>query len=549
MPPIDLDNASQQILASGDGKMYSRYPAGNAPGGALAPALMVEYVDGSGVLREETITEGATISGIAPFLVHFDASGTRAPAAWASDEANFRSALNATGADSSVNDDAGMQAFYAWARVGYRINYGENIGGTWPYPTAVAASRDEDTGPPIFKRVFTQVGTSVVRLKVRDVLGNESTLSFNVVVQAPPTPTLIPRSAGSWPAFTSGSHYTLEAGEDYTSFGPISLRGQHNILFSKAGAGDDPIIGDFAADAYSWSDRNTPNLVRTRHCRVMDVAVARMTWTETGFEYCGVIRGSCGGVAWGANDAAYDSPDRNDAQRTNVRFTRGLFLWETGELRNINDPNYVTITELPYACFYGVRVMSDNIGGSGSVLRDFRYRTAYRYCLFRATGPTDSNVYFRGQAKESAAQGAVPEPYIHSDLTGTTTAPYRRYGYPCSYVVLYQNQFYLPGDYQWVRQAMGHGPQNDINGDPYEGHEFIALEGNRSGLPGFNQGSWNPEGARVDGRFSVIGDNIGSDGTVLGTGPTSLTNPRIPPLWKGPIYPMPTTTRPVPTGF
>lgn len=114
-----------------------------------------------------------------------DASGTRAPAAFA--------------AQSAITDAEA----YAFLMVGYRLNYGENRGGTWAYPAGTAFSRDEDTGPPIFSYIYNTPGAHTAQLRVRDTLGNEQTMSFTVNVSSAPAATLIPVSAGSWPTFAN----------------------------------------------------------------------------------------------------------------------------------------------------------------------------------------------------------------------------------------------------------------------------------------------------------------------------------------------------------
>lgn len=65
-------------------------------------------------------------------------------------------------------------------------------------------ARAEDLGEPVFGRVFTRPGTHVVRLRVRDGVGNESELQLAVATSEPPEPVVIEPDLATWPALTSG---------------------------------------------------------------------------------------------------------------------------------------------------------------------------------------------------------------------------------------------------------------------------------------------------------------------------------------------------------
>jgi hypothetical protein len=264
--------------------------------------MAVEFVDAQGVRQSVRVVSGqTTVSGVAPFLIKFDASGTRAPAAF--------------GAQSAIPDAEA----HAFLMTGYRLNYGENRGGVWQYPQGSSHSRDEDTGPPVFSYVYQTPGSYPVRLRTRDALGNEADVRFNVVVNAPPAPILIRASDGRWPNFVSGARYALEANGDYRSFGALETGGRHNIVIEKTGSGADPRIGRFSPDGRSKFSATQPTEYRAAHIRLVNVDMEEFFSGQRGYDYVGVIGGmvrrfSDGGQAFLWQEGT-ESPDRMCASR------------------------------------------------------------------------------------------------------------------------------------------------------------------------------------------------------------------------------------------
>ncbi len=486
--------------------------AGN---GAITPSLVVEYVDTSGVRQTRTVAaDGSTsITGVAPFLVHFDATGTRSVV---------------TTGDSEPE---------AYNNIGYRLNSGEAIGGTWTYG---GRSRDEDTGPPIFGRVYTQTGTFTARLRCRDSESNESTRSFTVVVTAPPTAALITVASGSWPTFTSGSHYSLEAGGNYTSFGQLSCDALHNILFSKSGSGADPIISTFQPDS-----RNNVDSVITaaRNIRIQDIDCASFTPSNVGFQYCGAVRGR----VRRSFPPSY-SDGSNATQRNNHRYPRGMFLWDTGEMNPDVGEQYVWLTAGRHVHLAGV-VMHKNGAAGNHTVRSLHHKSSMRHCNFYATVAVVT--HFKQQALEVTAGDGQPDSWEINDDRVRPSDGSRKYGYPNSYFVLHSNQFDRAGT-TLADNAVAIAPQFDDTPAPDEGHEFNALEDCIAANANFN--NQNPNVVDLGGRYLSVRNVRMSMGTgtyaTLGNGSKNSNN--IPPGWNNPgsvNLVESVNTRPVPTAF
>lgn len=395
----------------------------------LSPALAVEFVDGQGVRQSVRVVSGqTTVSGIAPFLVKFDASGTRAPAA-------FR-------AQSAIPD----QEAHAFLMTGYRLNYGENRGGFWQYPRGSSFSRDEDTGPPIFSYVYQTPGSYPVRLRTRDALNNEAEVQLNVVVSAPPTPVLIRPSDGRWPNFSNGTRYALEANGDYRSFGTLETGGRHNIVIEKVGAGADPRIASFSPDGRSKFSATRAGEFRAAHVRLVNIDIEHFVAGQRGFDYVGVIGGLVRRFSDGAQQHLWH--EGSEIVKSNVRYPRGLFL-EGTEVRNAGSD-------------YGY-IMFGNFNGLHA--RDTRFthvangRTTY--LMLRVYG---SNFSFRNNLWYSevnggssngtligmlAINGESPTQWREDDEVGprTGTSSSQAYGYISEKQILQNNQMYDAGSF------------------------------------------------------------------------------------------------------
>lgn len=317
----------------------------------ITPDLRAEFFN-SGTRQNPVISEGSSISGVAPFLVTFDASGTRSE---------------------SVTTLAA-----AFQSMGYSMDHGEGIAGTWPYS---GQSRNIDHHcAPIFHRAFTQVGTHTVRMRCTDGT-REATRTFTVTVLPPPAAVHIPVSAGSWPAWVDGTHYTLDRGANYSSFGNLTFNGRSNIVFSAVGFGSAPVVGTVIMDT-----RNTVDAAFTRanNIRFWGIDVANWIENATGYDYCGVVGGRLRQFTTGIFDFIWENDVNTAAKAASVRFSRGTFWWDCGEV-NVSGNDYVYIGGSSRLAIVGCDLHRQSGSGGGHVLRgDFAY-SSIRHNRFRVS--------------------------------------------------------------------------------------------------------------------------------------------------------------------
>lgn len=424
---------------------------------AVTAALTVEYVDTSGARQTVNVVDGVTsISGVAPFLVHFDATDTRSTA--------------------STGDDAEG----AFRNIGYRINYGEELGTTWTYPTGFNYSMDEDEGPPIFGRAFTVPGTHTVKLRVKDSQGTEDDISLTVVVAASSTLTTvhIPVTEVAWPTFESSRRYTLDAGEDYSALGCIHTDTLHNVVFEKTGTGADPIIDCLRPESREWIGSGGKSLSTTRaaHIRTYEIDVKDYGTRAMGADYSGVVNGRCRRYTAPGHGFEFDQRVMygTEAQANTVRLSRGVFLWNCGQMSATD--SYVIIDGARAMHVYGVQQVHDGTGNEHNTRGVFQ-RSSWRY----------GNVYNLNQHKswfkfQGAEQwdGEEPTTWRSDDRVGDYAGGVTlgRYGYPSSYIVVHRMQLGNAGE-NLPTEPAGFGPQNadqEVTGVEVEGVEYSLYE-------------------------------------------------------------------------
>jgi len=397
-------------------------PPGNST--AVVPAAQLEFIDASGVRQNVSVVDGQTqITGTAPFLVQIDASGTRAPVAFAAQ---------------TLNTDADA---YSFLMVGYRLHFGENLSGFWRYPETLAYSKNEETGPPLFSRVYTTVGTHNARLKVRDVLGNESVLRFTVNVTAPPAATNIPVSAGSWPTFQSGRRYTLQAGADYRSFGTLELGGLHNVIIEKVGTGADPRIANFSPDGRSKFNATQRFEARGSHLRLINIDIQHFTEGQRGFDYVAVIGGLVRQFSFGIQNFAW--AEGSEIVRTNCRYSRGLFFQDTELHSTAAGSGYVM-----FGTYHGFHargtqfVHRENGPTTYSMLRLYGRMFSLRFNNWRLD--VDGNGANGIMNGFFALGGATQTTWRDDDMAGplSATSYDQHYGFVGDKMFLQNNQFY-----------------------------------------------------------------------------------------------------------
>lgn len=445
----------------------------------LSASLSAEFVDSTGTKRRvRTSGQSTVIRGVAPFLVSFDASESRAHAAFA---------------DQNSIDD---QEAYAFLMVGYRLNYGDQLGGTWRYPQGTSYSRAEDIGPPVFSRVYRNIGTHIARLKVQDTLGNESQVAITIIVEPPENTVHIPVEAGQWPSFANNTRYTLQAGGDYRGFGALEISGRHNISIEKTGSGSDPRIGTFSPEARSKWSAGAEFEFRSAHIRLVDIDIARFTESQRGFDYVGVIGGRMRSFSWGAQDVFWHEGSRE--ARSNARFSHGFFLQGT-EANNLDGNGYVL-----FGVFNGLYAQDTRFvasipaqGGQGSwsMLRLYGTNFVFRNNLwiseyFSSVNHTTMSLL--------AVSGRTETRWRDDNMVGPLDSPNRsdKYGLVQEKSILQNNQFFSEGSYLTSGVAStGGNPSGDM---------LVRLR-----LVGWEDNVWYPEDQISNGPSATRGELSG----------------------------------------
>lgn len=499
------------------------------PPGDVSPALVVEYVDASGVRHTTPVVDGETsITGVAPLLVQFDGSGSRCPAAYA--------------AQGAITDEEA----YAYLMGGYRIDYGEGSG-TWTYPVGSSYAQSEDTGPPLFSHIYRTAGTHTARLKVRDALGNENTISLSVVVSAAPSATHIPVSAGSWPTFTSNTRYTLDAGGDYRSFGTLDTGGLHNIIFEKTGSGADPRIGTFQPDGRSKFSASAEFEFRASHIRLINIDITTFNEGQRGFNYVGVIGGLIRNYNYGGQVFLWH--EGSNINRSNVRYSRGLFL-ESTEVRNENQTDgFIIFGDL--RGFHGRNTQFRHMVNGGTTWLMLRVYGAYhtlRNCFWysEANGGGSNGL----PLAQLALNGLNEVAWRDDDTVGpiTSTSNGDKYGYIAEKQVAQHNQFYADGSF------LTNGTATVGGGNPSGSTRIYPR------LGGMEDNVWFPSGdvalsiqtATLAGQYMYWRNNrrdmgAGSQISSSTAAPNASVGDSV--TYHGPFFVETTNTRPVPTAF
>lgn len=495
--------------------------------GNLVPSLEAEYVNTSGTRVSEALEDGATITGVAPFMVFLDASGTRSVA-------------------SDGDDEAG--AIY---NIGYLFNFGENLGGQWDYPDYPDPNdrplKDEDTGWPFTTYVYTQPGTHTLRLRCRDSDGNEATKSVTVVVQDPGAGVDIPVSAGLWPNFQNNTTYNLDG--NYTSFQTLNTGGKVGVVIrKKPGAVGTPIISRWNIEHRPVNQPSIPSFPRATNCRLQDIQVGEVLFSPMGFDYCGVIGGRAVTIDYDPSQSFYyDASDVTGETRLNtIRYPRGFVLWDCGPVESHASSVY---------CIYGTgrafhaRNIYFNKTLENTINRHvFRARMSHsniRSCLMRSSVLSGS--YIKMYAINVNSTYPTGTPWRDDDLVGHTTGAKTHYVYPTYKTFFHECQL---GDSGHVRPNAnaGFGPQTNRETAADEPLELCALED----IIYFE--ATTPSDDELDAEVSGI--NLGLINMKLNMGAGSETPKQtgvhtntMPPGGNGPYIIRTTNTRPVPSPF
>lgn len=475
------------------------------------------------------VSDGVTtISGVSPMLVKLDGSGSRCPTAFA--------------AQGSITDPEA----YAYLMGGYRMGYGEGAG-TWTYPTGTSFPRNEDTGVPIFAHIYDAPGTYQARLRVRDVLGNESTITCNVVVAAKPAATHIPVSAGAWPAFASGTRYTLDAGADYRSFGVVETGGLHNIIFEKVGVGADPRIGTFSPDGRSKFSATEEFEFRAAHIRLVNIDIEHFVEGQRGFDYVAVIGGLIRRFSGGGQNSLWQ--EGSTILKSNVRYSRGLFLQGTEVRSTADGSGYVIINT-----FHGFHardtrfIHAENGTTTWAMLRLYGSQHSLRNCFWRCDVNGGGGI--GTVISQLALEGVTPTVWRDDDLAGPIagTTNSEKYGYICDKQVMQNNQIYDAGSFltNGVSSVGGGNPEGSLKVYPrligWEDNVFFpsgAIGQSIDNLQLFGQFCFARNNRKNMGAGDYVTATTGAPNASVGDSVT----------YNGPFFNETVNTRPVPTEF
>lgn len=445
------------------GRRYGIAPA-PAPSSGITPAMTVGYMDTSNVRHWDSVTDGVTtITGVAPFLVEFFGGDTRSE-------------------ETDADDDVG-----AWWNIGYHIDYGEALGGTW---SRSGRPKDTDRGGPMFAHTYTTAGTFECRMTCRDSAGNQAFIRVNVVVTMPEVDVVM--TSGVIPTWTDNTVYGAPAGG---TWGDFNTNGRSNIIIMKTGEGADPVFGIWTVDG-----RNETNAVinRTNGVRFWNCDVARMTCGNVSFDYCGVVGGRLRTIALPGMQYSRDQlieNNRTAQQAANVRMLRGMFLHDCGEVNPVAGTDYVQIGEGRGCHWKNVWARRTDVVG---VQTEHNLRGVYAYSSFRHVLFTCETTAFRSFNKFNGwdcilgvdltdsgggipVANGVPDEWQADDTLvemvpdAPTAGTARRRGLPSSRIALSDNVYGSAADGE-PEANVGAGPENNDALQPGQGAELVSHE-------------------------------------------------------------------------
>lgn len=502
------------------------------PASGLSPAWLVEYVDTGGVRQRQAINnDGSTSITINQYAnVTFDARDSRS---------------ESTGCGTAAG---------AAQLMGYGINHGEALGGTW---ATSGLSRDVDQGPPIFSRCYTVSGARTVSLYIRDPDGRESTITMTINVVALGD-TVDISAGGSWPAWASNTVYGLTSG-DYTSRGAVVMSGCTGVRLIKIGGGSDPVVGSYQPEGRG---RNHGSVITNRSKDNVLVGIDYANYSEgiVGTDYCGSYGGRCRHFGEGTNyprDYAWASeaiPGANAVNAANIRRSRGIFIVNGGPIDGASGglTEYCLIGGGRSMNFAGTVVARTTGTSGGNPMRAYMDSTVLRHMQVYST--TATHHFIKGSLYPCVYHATPSDPWPDDDSFGdyaTSRALYLANGAGGagmwatgpSYFWVCDSLFGGPGTVTPTFIA-GWGPQNPLaptnadgpwyGEDCYESGYTGGYERNRLT---FNTSNVLPLGGRdVSHRGNT--QLSGSPWSVM----TSYNSPRLHPTFNGPYI---STARPV----
>lgn len=262
-------------------------------------------------------------SGPAPLAVHFDATGTTA---------------------AGVSDP--------FRELGYYFVYGDSGAGTW---AANGRSKNIDEGAPLGAHVFETPGTYTVKVGVLNPADSDfAQTSVTITVQDPdavfsgtsticlsmnsdhtgaPAGADLRSNVTSWPSIGSNQRILLHAGQDFSSLGTLivsNAANRENVLISRYGSGDDPIVGTIQGDSFTLPSTTTfPTNITLANLQFQNLStgvgynnLTLFRLSNTDPMQGGTIMEFAGGIFW-ARDVTATAP-----QLAALQWPNGTFVVE-----------------------------------------------------------------------------------------------------------------------------------------------------------------------------------------------------------------------------
>lgn len=413
------------------------------PTEGLTISVVAEYVDTDGDLQTATADSSTTptISGVAPFYVWFDVSGSR-----------------------SVSTDANTEG-KAWTNMGYRFDSGEGIAGNW---SLTGLPKNVVEGAPVFGHLFTEAGSHVSTFWVRDSEGRQGSVTVNMNISAPGAGVDV-AEGGSWPTITDNMVLNLAAGSNHSGKGTLNLSGRYGVRIRKTGVGAGPIVSRI-----NWDNRfvESSPVARTRNCSIQGINVPVVGESPIGSLYCSLVDHP-GTVRHAAESLTYwwETGTTTENQKNNIRYSRGTCWWNINEM--VSDPDnggYVLIWGAKNCTFRNVD-FNKTVGLNNShVFRGGEDGFDMRYNRFRVATQTMSYNKIQGWNNGSTFDTWSPE-----DRVGVWNGA--QYQYVCRKMAVEHNIYGAAGSNNTVGTNIEVLPENN-DLEPAQAIEMISVANN-----------------------------------------------------------------------
>lgn len=182
----------------------------------------------------QEVSAGGSLTGPAPLAVFFDATTTTA------------------------------DGYEPFREAGYHFDFGyptPSTPGTWTYSEK---PKGNQVGGPVTAHVYETPGTYVASVRAQLPDGTRQDRFVTIVVQdtdtywttsGRTTVTLTRSAVTTWPAWVNNTRYLLEAGQDYSALGAISIKDGQNILIARTGVGPNPVVSQVR---FAYTTGTTP---------------------------------------------------------------------------------------------------------------------------------------------------------------------------------------------------------------------------------------------------------------------------------------------------